>query len=185
MELQLLMSSNKASTSICYTSLALLCAKEMQQLLIQSSVQIRPHICLHAKHAMKVLEFLRKTPLALVETNLTTALVTNLIRHPRCVFSQYNQITSHWRLYISIWKKIQQTLQVCSTSWAAICPYKIPWSLQKCHNCVREEHIPSQCNKHVQTSKVHKTTMNCLWNNPKTDFKAWMLRLPLHNMRLK
>ncbi len=31
-----------------YTSLALLCAKEMRQLLIQSSVQIRPHICLHA-----------------------------------------------------------------------------------------------------------------------------------------
>jgi hypothetical protein len=69
MELQLLMSSNKASTSICYTSLALLCAKDMRQLLIQSSVQIRPHICLHAKHAMKVLEFWRKTPLALVETN--------------------------------------------------------------------------------------------------------------------
>ncbi len=32
---------------------------------------------------------------------MTTALFANLIRHPRCVFSQCNQITSHWRLYIS------------------------------------------------------------------------------------
>lgn len=36
---------------------------------VTNTVQIRPHICLNAKHAMKVLEFLRKTPLALVETN--------------------------------------------------------------------------------------------------------------------
>lgn len=79
-----MISSNQASTSICYTSLALLCAKEMRQLLIQSKVQIRPHICLHAKHAMKVLEFLRKTLLALVETNChRKTLLTSTVKLPR------------------------------------------------------------------------------------------------------